>query len=638
MKHIFKAIAACLAILPFAACVEEEVYPTPYQEPIDGLRMFTGTIESFTTKTTMTDKEKPVWEVGDLVGIFTEEESNVKFRLKENLNTSAVFIADDNVGISGQIEKLYAYYPYSEDISVENGKLSLNLSETQSYRENSFSAGACPMLASATTRSLLFKHLCGVVKIKLSNTEFGKVTSINLSTSNSDIMAGPAEVDMNYGSNAPALTMLDAEKTTITLDCGEGIDITTSGVSFYFVVPAGAYEQLVFDIENAEGEIFTSKTRTALEVVRGRIADAGLAKVYIEEFFYGKSNCIQHDEPGTYSFDAAPYFTTDSYGYAYEFYTRDNLKLASSAGLAWQSKTDMITNVSLSEDKKTVTFTAAKTGNALIALYDEDGAIIWSFHLWISPVEEVVYPNGYVVLDRNLGATAKTKGSTEAWGLHYQWGRKDPFPEITVDPTRPQAAVTVVSYFDKDNQTLSFKAEPSKAGVDHRYSISRPMTFIQKAAAGNQVDWIWAGGSNNLWGNPEGYSNPDIKTIHKSVYDPCPEGYMVSPVKLYSGNGVATSSSENILFDQRNSGRTLTYNGLDEWYPAARAIHHNWPTGFTKNQDVVGRYWLSSPHKDNKWKALSVTWGPGAAVMYPEMGQFRGFGFSVRCVKVVAQD
>lgn len=90
----------------------------------------------------------------------------------------------------------------------------------------------------------------------------------------------------------------------------------------------------------------------------------------------------------------------------------------------------MITSLTLSADKKSITFTAAKPGNALVAIRDTEGTILWSFHLWISPVETVLYPNGYYVLDRNLGARSNTKGEISSWGLYYQWGRKDPMPGI----------------------------------------------------------------------------------------------------------------------------------------------------------------------------------------------------------------
>lgn len=634
-KTVIKILPLLVAMSCFCGCAEDMPYPTPYTEPIDGLQMFTGTIESLDTKVSLNESGVPVWEVGDSVGVFAGSVSNVRFNLKENLNTSAIFQAADDIGITQTIDMVHAYYPYKENTSLKDGKLSVNVPQNQKYRKGSCASESCLMLATASTRSLQFKHLCGFVQFRLANTEFGKVKTIKMTSSDSQLLSGSAEVDVNYDKDGPVLKILDTGNNSILLDCGDGVDINTSGEYFYFTVPEGVYKQLVFEIINEEGEVFESRTKTSIAVERGTVTDAGLAQVYIEESFYGKANCIQKDEPGTYTFDAAPYFTTDSYGYAYEFNERDDFKPAASADLVWQSVPDMITAVSLSSDKKTVTFTAAKTGNALIALYNEEGDIIWSFHLWISPVNEVQYPNGYVVFDRNLGATSNTRGDMSSWGLYYQWGRKDPFPEVA---STSSTNLVMKTYYDKNNQTFSFTGEPSAAGVDHYYSISRPTVFLQRVAAGNTVDWIWDGGSNNLWGNPEGYKNPDINTLHKSIYDPCPEGYMVSPTKLYTGNGVVANSSQNAPFDNTNSGRTLVFQGLNEWYPAARQIHHNWPKATMKSNDITGRYWLSSPASGNKWKALSVTWGAPENVIYPEWPQWRGFGYSVRCVKVVTED
>lgn len=611
-----------------SGCIEEG-FENPYTEPLDGLEMFTGTIESLGTKSSMNESGQSVWNENDIVGVYAGSVRNCKFILKDNMNTSAVFMASDKVGIKETINRIYAYYPYDEKVSMENGVLETVVPSEQEYTANSFSPGALHMVASATTRSLQFKHLYGIVKLRLANTAFGTVTSIKLSTSESDIIAGPCKVKMDYGEDGPSIVMQDGGTSEITLDCGKGVQITSGGIFFYFVVPAGNYKQLIFNIRNSEGEEFESRSKGQITVNRGMITDAGLATVYIEEFFYGKSNCIQKNEPGTYSFDVSPYFTTDSYGYAYEFNTRENIKSASSADILWQSEMDMISNISLSDDRKTVTFTATKNGNALIGLFDEEGTIIWSFHIWIAPVNEIVYPNGYIVLDRNLGAITNTPGDMKSWGLYYQWGRKDPFPEIA-SISEPNLVMAV--YFDKNNTPAPIKGEPSAPGVNRHYSIKHPTTWLQRTTANNTTDWVWEGGDNGLWGNPEGYKNPDINTLHKSIYDPCPDGYMVTPIKLYTGNGVKTQSSENVPYDAENSGRTLTMNGINQWYPAARQYHHNWPNVTFKSSDITGRYWTSSPANGNIYKALSITWGANN-VMFPEHPQFRAFGFNVRCVK-----
>ena len=51
----------------------------------------------------------------------------------------------------------------------------------------------------------------------------------------------------------------------------------------------------------------------------------------------------------------------------------------------------------------------------------------------------VTYANGRVLLDRSLGAVGTTPGSAEAYGLYYQWGRKDPFCGGTAPETSATA-------------------------------------------------------------------------------------------------------------------------------------------------------------------------------------------------------
>lgn len=77
-------------------------------------------------------------------------------------------------------------------------------------------------------------------------------------------------------------------------------------------------------------------------------------------------------------------------------------------------------------------------GNVKIAAYDKAGKIVWSWHIWVTDKpQNQGYSNGYVALDRNLGAVTddyKTfQASHSAWaGLYYQWGRKDPIFRPTV--------------------------------------------------------------------------------------------------------------------------------------------------------------------------------------------------------------
>lgn len=643
IQFSIKTSVAALLLTTGVGCTYDVTVDHPYEGPIDFLQLFTGNLETVSTSpVTIT------WNTEDEVGIFAGETSNKCFTLRENMNSSAVFEPKDETAIAGPINRIYAYSPYDTNAEIIDNALVLNIPTTQPYQAGGTAAGMNPIVASASTRSVFFKHVCGVVKLKLANPEFGKVKKVTMTTVEDTPLSGYGRVNLDFNLyEDPQFTFGDEPSKSVTVDCGDKpIQITMGSSFFHFVVAPGTYETLVFTIENTDGEIYESRIKEPLTVKRGQIADAGLARVYIEEFFYGKANCIQHAEPGTYTFDVSPYFTTDSYSYAYEFNTRNDLALASSADLLWQSAQSMITSLTLSEDRKSITFTAAKQGNALVAIRDAEGTILWSFHLWISPVETVLYPNGYYVLDRNLGARSNTKGEKSSWGLYYQWGRKDPMPELMKGNATWWAAAT---YYKMDNSDFRVDGIATGPGVDHYYAVKHPTTFIKKAGSTN-VDWIYEGGNDRLWGNPEGHSKPDIKTLKKSIYDPCPEGYMVSPLDLFSANGVTKGALTNFptyggvpAATATDSGRTLTTNGIDQWYPAARQYHNNMdlspsPTGTsTKLTDHIIRLWTSAPNTTaNDRKAHAFVFGMTEGATYPEHDVHRAFGYSIRCVKVMS--
>lgn len=652
IQNILKTSVVVLLLTTGVGCTYDTTVDNPYGGPIDLLNLFTGNLEKASTSPV-----DLIWNASDRVGVFAGETTNKCFTLVENMNTSALFAPEDEMEIAGPIERVYAYAPYNEEATVIDNTLSINIPDVQPYQEGGTAPGMNPLVASSTTRSLFFKHLCGVVKLKIASPEFGTVKKVTLTTAAEDLLCGPASVDLGFDLyDDPQLTLEENAYKEVVLDCSaDPIEITMAGRFFHFVVAPGTYETMVFTIENTDGEIFESRTKKPITVTRGQIADAGLALIYIEEFFYGKANCIQHDEPGTYTFDCAPYFTTDSYGYAYEFNTRDDLVLASTADLLWQSEQSMITALELAADKKSITFTAAKAGNALVAIRDAAGEILWSFHLWIYPVEEVLYPNGWYVFDRNLGARDNIKGEMGCWGLYYQWGRKDPMPELVkndkdnngiFDKNDNYASAT---YYKMDNSNFRITNTPSAPGVDHYYAVKHPTTFISKTGTTN-VDWVWEGGNDRLWGNPEGKSKPKIENIKKSIYDPCPEGYMVSPLNLLTANGVKTQSVENFpihgTFQQVGSdaGRMLTTNGINQWFPCARQYHNNMNVAVNPQNNATGfvdqivRIWTSAPKSDNanNRQAYGFVFGLKPDATYPEWNVHRAFGYNIRCVKVVA--
>ena len=249
-----------------------------------------------------------------------------------------------------------------------------------------------------------------------------------------------------------------------------------------------------------------------------------------------------------------------------------------------------------------------REGNAVIAALDESGAILWSWHIWLTdqPAEQAYGEAGFV-MDRNLGATSATPGDVGALGLLYQWGRKDPF----------MASASI----DSDKLAVSTGTWPSAVESDYTigsigYAISHPTTFISR----NEIngDWQFTGTSSTddtRW-------KPDMKTI----YDPCPAGW-----RLMDGGKegmLARGGFVNTTFDYDHWGMSQQVSPeTSAWYPA---------TGYRSDVDAAlysasryGYYWSATP---SDYNAYSLYFSGNGSVN-PADYYNRAYAFAVRCQK-----
>lgn len=282
----------------------------------------------------------------------------------------------------------------------------------------------------------------------------------------------------------------------------------------------------------------------------------------------GTSNCYIVTASGEYSFNAsvigngeAGIITNAGY------HTEDPAISPASARLLWQDYyadgRGLISEVSFNDGE--ILFTVPEpfvTGNAVIAACDADDNIIWSWHIWLNDVDFTkeenvchydceVFTPGFDVMDRNLGATSITPKDYHAYGLHYQWGRKDPF--ITTDKLTYYTEYKDAGPFSGSIATYDIEGKKivpvSVKGGSTEFSkdtwacvkaktvgtientIKYPMNFLTSSS----VMWLASGTGDALWGNPntkgEAWPNPDHGK--KSVYDPCPVGWRVSPAETF---------------------------------------------------------------------------------------------------------
>lgn len=147
-------------------------------------------------------------------------------------------------------------------------------------------------------------------------------------------------------------------------------------------------------------------------------------------------------------------------------------------------------------------------GNALVAVKDASGNILWSWHIWVTDFDPDItvqtYISGAKMMDRNLGALDAGTTST-AYGFLYQWGRKDPL--ITSATGESEFAVTAPADVRTHVSSVS--------GDMLEYTIKNPTHTVQGLR------------------NPGGTWNRE-----KTMYDPCPSGWRVpdgGPEGVWSG-------------------------------------------------------------------------------------------------------
>ncbi len=317
-----------------------------------------------------------------------------------------------------------------------------------------------------------------------------------------------------------------------------------------------------------------------------------------------------------------------------DFHTASATIAPESVELLWQDTT-VITNVKLSYIKNQVIFKTANPfieGNAVIAVKNSSGDILWSWHIWCTdrPANQV-YQNddeeAFTLLDRNLGETAGTstpgtKGPDPipdeivTSGVFYQWGRKDPFSGTNAFVKEATSAM---------NGTIA-------------NTIKNPFTFYTSKGAGSPKDWHWYEEEDNakndyLWGNPTGY-DPDYTAV-KSIYDPCPPGYMVPPGEVWTNFYSETEVSN--MDGAWSSGGNFFLQGNDNthgtaWYPASG----NFSSGEGKHGGKESSCWSSSPASSSTNSAEGLELGSGKDHNKSKMKDYdRAQGLSVRCLLVV---
>ncbi|WP_197408235.1 hypothetical protein [Alistipes onderdonkii] len=472
--------------------------------------------------------------------------------------------------------------------------------------------------------------------------------------------------DTNSGSTAPA--SFDAR-----IEAATGVTTQASREALLEATPVTD-----FDLSMAKG----SRNTANCYVVNG-------SGTYLLPLVYG--NAVKNGDPNPAAYTSTKSGTNILTGFVNHLdngisdpYIYNNPGCTpADACLVWQDAEGLVQNVSLTADKQNISFEVPKAtirqGNAIVAVRDAAGTIMWSWHIWVtdykldSDLRAVTNFQSvqYYFMPVNLGwcdgdttdyagrsvmvkLTQAGTGLSRVFTLdqpeqkivglgnntYYQWGRKDPMlPGVyQADGT---STMDKGCYTDSDKPEYAFGKTTLNTAAVNEY-IRNPHC----CNTGSGMD----GQYYNLWSADNTLTTVNNERVVKTVYDPSPVGYCVPPSAVFTGflyNGTSIFNSNGIGYGtQINSpcqsmaeyraGQGLHFycnkmNGEGVFDPAGGTIFFpasgfRYSSGGLGLYGMYGRYWTAIPANTTLGRNMSITSGQIDMINH----QYRSSGHVIR--------
>lgn len=626
-----KLVFFFLSALAIAGCAKEPQTGEPVGPDVQDANFSLLASSDVFTKTELCNCKDIVWKTEDCLSVWEKgsaTNANVKLTLDASTAETQSGLFKGTLTPAADFE-LYAIYPYNAEYGNDHTALSLTIptSVNQSDDVNSIVGDTDFMLGKASSEDydsesgaykMLFKHPLAFVQFHIDGRDcvYEQATIKSLTMTADKAFVGPVTVNLEEGTVTSAAQ--EEEGKTLVINFPETAKMKDPQDAWVAINPVDLSDancKFALEMTNGQKVTFTvnpgkmngqslykfefSDIDAKIAAGKGVATPVNLVDMNNNE----RANCYIIREGGYYQLPAQKVDKTKLYG---------DIEKPASAGY----KADWLWATGTESKVYDVGFTNSggirfwvkpnSNGNTIIALYNPEGKIVWSWHIWCS-VEDPMTPHHYgrsadwLMSDRNLGATSNEEGKVESYGLMYQWGRKDPFPgpgilgSITASKESPIYQDMTQSYCFNPNQSITgFNTVQNISTItegDIAYSVAHPTTNIHYNTAGNVGainTWLYSIAQSDalrLWS-----SNGTDKS-GKTNYDPCPPGYIV-PVNNYGWNSAKDNpmwTTNNIIWET-NGLSGFRYNQSETnktYYPAVgyRAA------GQLKNVGFAGYYW-----------------------------------------------
>ena len=232
---------------------------------------------------------KTVWNEGDLVSVFYLSNANQKWQFQGKTGDRSGELKRVAEGTAtATMNRVVVVYPYAENyyINPETCNVKASLPAEQSYIADSYGTGGNIMVSYGEYNQVVLRSVCGWLKLQLTgNGE--KISSITLNGNNGEQVAGQLYINSadatatlasemggadDNGSAGGNLVFEDTILKEVTLNCGEGVELSAEPTAFYIALPPQTFSKgISLEIIAADGSKMTKSTEKEVVIERNAI-------------------------------------------------------------------------------------------------------------------------------------------------------------------------------------------------------------------------------------------------------------------------------------------------------------------------------------------------------------------------------
>ena len=263
-----KKLLFAAAVLLFAACATDQTTDILPSVP----NVLTATFEE-DTRIQLNEEQKTVWTKGDYLSVFNKSDLNEGWVYEgETGARSAELRFEFSAGrATKQLDKIVAIYPYNHYTIADDYKVTATLPIEQQYLADSYGKNGNIMVSCGESTNLRLKSVYGWLKLQL--TGKGEVVkSIVLTGNKGEQLAGSVVIDPTDAS----LQLNDSASTMLTLNCGDGVTLSSEVTTFYIGVPPQTFTEGFTAVVKCSGySEMVLKTTKSIKIDRNTIQPMG---------------------------------------------------------------------------------------------------------------------------------------------------------------------------------------------------------------------------------------------------------------------------------------------------------------------------------------------------------------------------